>query len=371
MKIVVAPSALKGTIDAFEASAALASAVREALPEAALEVCPLADGGSGTASILSGALGGEKIPVSVTGPAGEQVEACFFWLPTDIAAVEMASASGLALVKGRPDPLGATSRGTGEVIARALDRSPRRIIVAAGDSATSDAGAGLLQALGVGFLDGDGEPVGPGARGLLTLAHIDVSGRDPRILATEFVVACDVDNPLLGEQGAARVFSPQKGATDQQVGQIDEALTRFAEVAMADLGKWVGETLRGGAAGGAAAGMRGVLGAELVSGFDLLASETGFEDSLRGADLLIVAEGRLDEQSLSGKAPVAAARMAREMGIEVWVFCGEARLSSARLGDEGVDRVFDLSAEQGGRSRSEATSVLVEAASGALRERFA
>lgn len=367
----MAPSAWKSTLGAYEAAAAIEAGVAGALPDAGVEVCPLADGGSGTAAILSRALGGEEVPESVTGPLGGHAEASYHWLPTFVAAIEMASASGLSLVEGKPDPLGATSRGTGELIARALDRGPRRIIVAAGDSATSDAGAGLLKALGVGFLDADGEPVRPGARGLLDLTDIDVSGRDARIPSTEFVVACDVDNPLLGEEGAARVFSPQKGATPEEVERIEEALTRFAEVAMVDLGKWIGETPRGGAAGGAAAGMRAVLGAELVGGFDLVASETRFEDRLRGADLLVVAEGRLDEQSLRGKAPIAAARMSRRMGIEAWAFCGEDWLGAERLRDEGIAQVFDLSAEYGERSWSEASVVLEEAVRRASIKRFA
>lgn len=341
--VLVAPAAFKGTLDAGSAADALVAAVREALPDATIIRCPIADGGDGTATILIEHLGGEKVPVSVTGPLGDQVSSYFGWLPTDIAVIEFASAAGISLIDERfVDPLNATSTGVGELISAALDRSPRRIIVGVGGSASSDGGAGLLRALGVGFHDSTGHPIEPGAAGLLDLDRVDRTFRDRRVFETEILVACDVTNPLLGPDGAARVFAPQKGASADQVEEIERALTRFAEVVMRDTGRWIGETPRGGAAGGAAAGIYGLLAAELRDGFDLVAGMIAFEDLLTRSDMLITGEGSIDEQSLSGKAPIAAARRAKAAGIPVWAFAGRIGLSRDQLSAEGIEVEADL-----------------------------
>ena len=299
--------------------------------------CPVADGGDGTLEVLIDHLSGELVELQVTGPLGSPIDAAFGLLETEIAVIELARASGLALLeKGKLDPLHATSRGTGELISAALDHHPRRVIVGAGGSATTDAGVGMLQALGVGFFDDLGRPIGPGAAGLLDLARVDVTFRDKRLFGTEMIVACDVANPLLGPTGAARTFAPQKGASEAEVEEIEEGIERFAEIVMNQTGYWVGETPRGGAAGGAASGLLGLAASELRAGFDVISEMIDFDRLLESADLVIVGEGRLDSQSLAGKAPIAAARLARAKGVPVLAFAGSIDLTKEELIAEGI-----------------------------------
>lgn len=341
--VLVAPCAFKGTLGPLEAADALVRGVEEALPDALIIRCPIADGGDGTLAVLLEHLGGERIEQEVTGPDGRPVRAAIGLLPDEVAVVELASASGLALMpEGERDPLRAATRGTGELISAALDHHPRRIIVGAGGSATSDAGAGLLQALGVGFFDARGRQVSPGAEGLVELERIDLTFRDSRLKDVEIVVACDVANPLLGDDGAARTFAPQKGAGPQEVERIERGLERFAEVLMRDFGRWIGETPRTGAAGGAAGGLYALCGAELRAGFEVVAEMVGFDDLLARSTLLIVGEGSLDEQSLAGKAPIAAARRAREAGVPVWAFAGRVALDESILAGEAIEVVQEL-----------------------------
>lgn len=342
-RILVAPSAFKGTLGAVEAASAIAEGVRDALDGAKVELCPLADGGAGSMELMVRAAGGEKRPLKVTGPAGETVTAELGWLPTEIAVVEMAQASGLTLVD---DPsslvMTATSRGVGEMISAALDSDPRRIIVTCGDTATSDGGAGLIGALGVGLFDSGGGPVAPGAEGLKDLSRIDTTFRDERVALVDLIAACDVDNPLLGPEGSARVFGPQKGATPGQVDQIEAAHIRLAERLMHDCGKWVGETPYTGAAGGAPAVLRALLGAELRSGAEVVFEEIGLQEKIAGSDLVLVGEGSLDAQSLRGKASVVAARLADRLGAECWAVCGRVELDEEALSAEGITRVITV-----------------------------
>ena len=300
--------------------------------------CPVADGGDGTLEVLVDHLGGELVELQVTGPLGSPIDAAFGWLETEIAVIELARASGLALVhEAERDPLHATSRGTGELVSAALDRKPRRVIVGVGGSATTDGGVGMLQALGVGFFDGRGAPIEPGAAGLLDLEKIDLTFRDRRLFATEIIVGCDVMNPLLGETGAARTFGAQKGATEFEVEEMERGLERFAEVVMSQVGFWVGETPRAGAAGGAAAGLLAVAGAGLLDGFAVVADMIEFDRLLETADLLIIGEGRLDFQSLAGKAPIGAARWAKARGVPALALAGSIRLSEDQLRAEGIE----------------------------------
>lgn len=355
MKLLIAPTAFKGTLTALEAAQAIAEGAREALPAADIELLPIADGGDGTIQVLVSALDGQTISATVMGPLGRPVEAYLGWLPGDVAVVELAAASGLGLISPENrDPMRATTRGTGDLIAAALERIPRRVIVGVGGSATNDGGSGIAEALGVSLTDELGAAIGPGALGLMSLARIDLAGLDRGLEKVELLVACDVANPLLGPDGAAQVFAPQKGAGPAEVEAIQRAHAHYAEILNRDVGVWIGDMPRAGAGGGAAGGMHALLGAELVDGFDVVADALGFDEALRGVDLLIVGEGRIDRQSLSGKAPIAAARRAKRLGVPVWAFAGRVELDRAVLESEGIEQFADLSGEVGHEATNDA-----------------
>lgn len=365
----MAPTAFKGRLSALEAAEALARGAAEALPEADIVRMPIADGGDGTMEVLVSVLDGDLFPMSAMGPLGRPVDAAFGWLPGDIAVVELASASGLALVAAEHlDPLRATTRGTGDLIAAAIERKPKRVIVGVGGSATNDGGAGIAEALGISLTDGAGAAIGPGALGLAALQRIEASRRDPNLEGVELIVACDVTNPLLGPEGAARVFAGQKGAGPGEVEAVENSLTRLAEIVHRDLGVWLGDMPRAGAAGGAAGGMHAFLGAELRDGFEVVAEAIGFDRALLDADLVIVGEGRLDQQSLSGKAPIAAARAARRMGIPVWAFAGSIDLDRSAIEAEGIEMAVDLT-QLGGKSARSDPAVALHRSSAELLAR--
>lgn len=371
MRVLVAPSAFKGTLSAIAAAEALSEAVSEALPGAEPIRLPLADGGDGTCEVLVSALGGDLIPIAAMGPLGRPVDAAFGWLPGDVAIVELAAASGLRLLEEEErDPMRATTRGTGDLIAAALERRPRRVIVGVGGSATNDCGSGIAEALGVLLIDLEGKAVGPGAAGLLELAGIDVSRRAPALAEVDLTVACDVANPLLGPDGAARVFAPQKGAAEDQVETIERAHARFAEAVESDLGVRLHDMPRAGAAGGAGGGMHGLLGARLDDGFDVVAEMLGFDELLASADLLIVGEGSLDAQSLSGKAPIAASRRSLRLGVPVWAFGGRIELSAEELAGEGIEVEADLGDLTGELGLTDPAAALRTVAERMLRRSF-
>lgn len=337
-RIVVAPTAYKGTLGPVAAAEVIAAAIAEARPDAEVAICPVADGGDGTIDVLHHALGGELHEVSVAGPYGSSIPAPLLMLPTEVAVVEMATASGLALTSKR-EVLKATTRGTGQLVSAALDHAPRRVIVAVGGSASVDCGIGSMEALGVTFL-GAGRFLA-GASDLEILEEIDLTFRDKRLDEVELIAACDVVNPLLGPQGAI-AFASQKGAASAELEVIIRGFDRFAEIVMQKLGRWIGETPHGGAGGGMAGGMYGVLGAELASGFDLIATMTDLRSRLAGAKLVVVGEGSLDRQSLGGKAPIAAARMAAEVGAETWAIAGRVELTDDELEAAHIARALAL-----------------------------
>jgi glycerate kinase len=342
MRVLVAPASLKESLSAAEAARALAEGARCAGAET-VEL-PLADGGRGTLECIAPAMGLLIREVQVTGPLGWPVTATFGLSPDCRTAVmEMASASGLALVPpGQRDAMRATTRGTGELVRAALEAGPARIYLGIGDSATSDGGAGAAQALGFRLLDSGGKDIGPGAAGLARLARIDPHARHPRLGQAEILVACDVDNPLLGRRGAARVFGPQKGAGPNEVRQIQENLAHLAEVIERDLGIDVRTIPGGGAAGGLGAGAVAFLGARLMSGAEWVLGALEIERRLAQADLVLTAEGRFDAQSLGGKAPMTLARRARAAGIPCAVICGSAGPGSEAALSEGVSAIFPL-----------------------------
>ena len=327
---------------AFEAAVALAEGVSGSIPGAEVVLHPVADGGDGTIEVIQRARGGELVDVAVTGPMASEVTAPFLWLEDDVAVIEMARASGLSLVpEAERDVMTATSVGTGELISAALNRDPRKIIVGLGGSATVDAGLSMMRALGVGFFAQNGVPIAR-ARDLAFLESIDITFRDDRMFSTDIVAACDVLNPLLGDDGAARTFGPQKGASFGEVSELEAGLARFTEILMRTTGNWVGETPRGGAAGGIAAALYGLAGAELAPGFDVVADLTGFDAALHQADVLIVGEGSMDRQSLQGKAPAAAARRAAAIGVQVWAIAGKVRLTPEQFRGLGISRWLEV-----------------------------
>lgn len=328
MRVLCAPDKFKGTLSAPQAAAAIASGWRRARPDDDVLELPLADGGEGTLDALVDALGGERHTAVVRGPLGEPVEAEYGVLRTArgvTAVVEMARASGLQLVpESDRNALRAGTVGTGELILAACRHRPRRVVLCIGGSATTDAGAGMAQALGIRLLDDRGEDLPPGGAALARLARIDPAGLRPEVRGVRFDVASDVDNPLSGPDGAAAVYGPQKGASPQDVATLDRALARFAEVVRRDLGVDISDLPGAGAAGGLGGGLVAFLGAGLRPGIEVVLESVGFLERLQGIDLVLTGEGRLDEQSLRGKAAAGVTAAARDAGVPVMVLCGRA-----------------------------------------------
>jgi len=324
VRVVIAPNALKGSLTALDAARAIARGVNTVDRTIEVVSVPIADGGDGTTSVLCAVRGGVIRETIVPDPLGRPVRASFGLLDEGRTAVlDVASASGLALLaEHERDPLLASSRGTGKLLSTALDTGVERVIIGVGGSATIDGGAGLLAALGVGLLDDSGTPIASGGAGLARLARIDLSRVHPALARVQLRAACDVDCPLLGPQGAAQLFGPQKGATPEGVNELERNLEHFAQSIASATGRDVRSVVSGGAAGGIGGGLLGVLGATLEPGIDLVLEAVGFEQALQGADLVITAEGQLDRQSLRNKGPCGVGRWAKRRGVPVVVLAG-------------------------------------------------
>ncbi len=344
MKIVIAPNALKGCLTAAEAAEALARGVARVSPDIDIVQVPVADGGDGLADVLVNALQGMERTALVSGPLGDPVFATFCHVPVRrLAAIEMATASGLALLaKERLNPLLTTTLGTGELIKAALDLDIAHLIIGIGGSATNDGGVGMATALGARFLDGNGQPVEPVGGALGMIEHIDLSGLDARLAAVRIEVICDVDNPLLGERGAAHVYGPQKGATPDQVRRLDAGLANLAAVVDRDLGLNVRDLPGAGAAGGLGAGLKAFLKAELRRGVDLVLDLVGLNEQLRGADLVLTAEGQIDFQTAFSKAPAGVAERARAGNVPCIAIAGSVGRGLDALHELGINAVFSL-----------------------------
>ncbi|KSW26553.1 MULTISPECIES: glycerate kinase [unclassified Pseudomonas] len=343
MKLVIAPDSFKESLSAPEVAAAIARGWSRARPLDEILLRPMADGGEGTVDAVLAATGGERRECAVRGPLGAPVQAHWGWLEEGAAVIEMAAASGLHWVAPQQrDATRTTSYGTGELIRAALEAGARKIILGLGGSATNDGGMGLLQALGVCFLDERGEPLGDGGAALAGLHAIDLAGLDPRLAGVEVEVAADVNNPLCGEHGASAVFGPQKGASPEQVRQLDAALARYAEVAARTLGQDHSLFPGVGAAGGLGFAARAFLRARFRPGVELVAEVSGLAEALQGADLAITGEGRLDEQSLHGKTPIGVARLAREAGVPLIALAGSLGKGYGRLHEAGIAAAFSL-----------------------------
>ncbi|MCK9513219.1 MAG: glycerate kinase [Pigmentiphaga sp.] len=341
-QIVVAPDSFKGSLSASRVADAIARGLQHGWPGASVRCVPMADGGEGTVAAMLAATGGERRLATVSGPLGKPVTAVWGLLPGGWAVVELAEAAGLPLLADAERDAGrACTHGVGELIRAALDAGASRILLALGGSATTDGGAGMLRALGARLLDAEGQPVPPGGAALASLRRLDLSGLDPRLKTATLEVACDVDNPLCGERGAAAVFGPQKGATPAEVAELDEALAHWAGMVAAATGQDRRDEPGAGAAGGAAFGAL-VLGGALVPGVDRVAQWVGLPRALAGADWVLTGEGRLDAQTLGGKVPAGVLRLARERGVPVVAICGSLAPGYEALYEEGLAAAFSL-----------------------------
>lgn len=344
MKIVIAPDSWKESLSALEVATAIEDGFRQIFPDAEVVKIPMADGGEGTVEAMVAATQGRIVTLSVTGPLGEPVEA-FYGLSGDDkqAFIEMAAASGLESVPtARRDPRITTSWGTGELIRHALDAGVRHIIIGLGGSATNDGGAGMVQALGAGLLDAQGEQIAGGGEALSQLERIDTRRLDPRLAECRIEVACDVTNPLTGEEGATAVFGPQKGATPDMVRQLDEALTHYGKIIERDLDKSVLTLKGGGAAGGMGVALYAFCGAELRQGVEIVTEALSLDAAVRHADLVITGEGRIDSQTIHGKVPIGVARVAKRYDIPVIGIAGSLTTDVGVVYDHGLDAIFSV-----------------------------
>lgn len=344
MKIVIAPDSYKESLSALEVATAIERGFREIFPSANYVKLPVADGGEGTVEAMVAATQGRIIHVPVTGPLGEPVEG-FYGLSGDdqSAFIEMAAASGLELVPpSQRNPLKTTSWGTGELIRHALDAGVKHIIIGIGGSATNDGGAGMVQALGAKLLDAAQKPVGLGGGELATLARIDLTGLDKRLKACRIEVACDVTNPLTGEEGATAVFGPQKGATPEMIVTLDNALAHYAQVIARDLDIDVLNLSGGGAAGGMGAALYAFCGAQLRQGIEIVTDALHLADQVADADLVITGEGRIDSQTIHGKVPVGVANVAKRFNRPVIGIAGSLMADVGVVHEHGIDAVFSV-----------------------------
>ena len=344
MKIVIAPDSFKGSLTALQVAEAMEVGLRRVFPDAAIKKVPMADGGEGTVQSLIDATGGHILTAKVLDPLGNSINAQYGVLGDRVTAViEMAAASGLTLVPlDKRDPRVTTTYGTGELIRAALAHGCRKLIIGIGGSATNDGGAGMAQALGAKLLTASGEQIEPGGGSLAMLNSIDLSELDPRIAETKTVVACDVNNPLTGKQGASHVYGPQKGATPEMIEVLDANLAHFDEIVQRDLSKSVGNVPGAGAAGGLGAGLMAFLDASLKSGINIVTEATQLSEQFAGADLVITGEGQINFQTVFGKTPVGVAKVAKTHDIPVIAIAGSIADKTDGVYDAGIDAMIDI-----------------------------
>ena len=345
MHVLIAPDSFKGSLSALTAARAMQRGLIRIFPEATSRLAPIADGGEGTVEAMTAATGGRVMLARVSGPLGEPLEAGWGFLGDGRGAVvEVAAASGLTLLRREEqNPLLTDSYGTGELIRLALNalhtgaESPPRLVVGLGGSASNDGGAGCLRALGARFLDAKGRELPPGGAALARLHSLDLSKLEPLLGRTEIMVACDVDNPLCGPEGASAVFGPQKGATPAMVAELDAALERFADVAEQATGRKVRDLPGAGAAGGLGAAFLLFTGGRLMPGADLVFSVSGLEREMPAVDLVLTGEGQTDGQTARGKAPARLARLAKRYGKPVICISGALGRDAEAVLEQGID----------------------------------
>lgn len=344
MKIVTVIDSFKGSLSSMEAGRAAAEGIHRVDPQAEVLVRPLADGGEGTVQALVEGMGGKLCQVTVTGPLGKPVNCEYGILEESKTAIlEMSAAAGITLVpREQLDPMKATTYGVGEMIKDAILKGCRRFIVGIGGSATNDGGVGMLQALGYDFLDSQGQPVAWGAQGLRDLVKISDERVLPQLRECEFHIACDVTNPLCGEKGCSAVFGPQKGATPKMIGQMDEWMGNYAKITESVFPGVDSNTAGSGAAGGLGFAFLAFTPAVLESGIQIVLRELKLEQDIAKADLVITGEGRLDEQTAMGKAPIGVARLAKKYGKPVIGFGGSVTDGARACNQNGIDAYFPI-----------------------------
>jgi glycerate 2-kinase len=340
MHLLIAPNAFKNSLNAQQAAIAISKGFIQSKLDCTCECFPIADGGDGTAELIIKKCEGEIINAEVHDPLGRKISASFGLIDEGkTAVIEMANASGLRLLDSKElDPLHVTSFGTGEQIKMALDHGATKIIIAMGGSATVDGASGMLKALGLRFLNAEEVELHDLPADLVHLASVDVSHLDKRILQSEVIILCDVDNLLLGDNGAAAMFGPQKGASAEGVIKLDEALAQFATIAFRQTKKDITAIKYGGTAGGASAGLHAFINARLVNGIEYFLDLTGFDKALEKTNLVITGEGSIDEQTLQGKGPFGVAHRAKENGLPVVALAGKVPLEK----NEGLSKYFDV-----------------------------
>lgn len=344
MKVVIAIDSFKGSLSSIEAGLAAKKGILKTKPDTEVIVKPLADGGEGTVDALIEGLNGEQIDITVTGPMGAPVS-CYYGLlkETNTAIMEMASAAGITLVPDeKKNPLLATSYGVGEMIRDAMERGCRDFIIGIGGSATNDGGIGMLKALGYKFSDENGEDVGEGGQALARIASIETQDRHPLISDCKFRIACDVNNPLCGENGATYIYGPQKGVTADLKEDLDAGMANYAKITAASLGQDNSNAAGAGAAGGLGFAFLSYIGAELTPGIELILDAVGLEKELNDADIVVTGEGRLDHQTAMGKAPVGVARLAKKYDAKVVAFAGGVTEGADACNDAGIDAFFPI-----------------------------
>lgn len=339
--VLIAPDKFKGSLTAPGVAEAVAAGIRRVRPDVEVREVPVADGGDGT--VQAAVTGGyRRLPVQATGPVGDPVDS---WIAVRerTAVVELASVSGLVLLDMEgPAPLAASSEGTGEAIRAALDAGARTIVLGVGGSASTDGGAGMLTVLGARVLDARGNPVPPGGGPLVNVAELDLSGLDSRLADTDVILASDVDNPLLGDRGAAWVYGPQKGADADQVQRLESAMTAWESAVLAATGRDVAGEPGAGAAGGVGHAVLAALGGRMRPGAEVVLEIAGFDEQLDGAGLVVTGEGSLDEQTLHGKGPAAVAGRAAAASVPAVAVAGRTLLSAQRAEQAGLRAVYAL-----------------------------
>ncbi|WP_304943412.1 glycerate kinase [Vallitalea guaymasensis] len=346
MDILIAPDSFKGSLSAEKYCDVAKKAVTNVFPNANVVTCPMADGGEGTVEALVYNTKGSILYETVTDPIGKPVKAKYGLLGDDkTAVIEMASASGLPLVPvDKKNPLYTTTYGTGELVKKVIDKGCTTIILGIGGSATNDGGAGMMEALGFKLLDEEGNMIQRGAIGLKDLHHIDTSNKDKRLDDVNFLVACDVNNPLCGPNGASYIYGPQKGATKEQLPLLDDALANFASIIKKDFGKEVKDIEGSGAAGGLGAGLLAFFDATLKPGFEIIKDIINLEKYFSDFkfDLVITGEGEINYQTVNGKLPVGVAKTAKKYDVPVIAVAGSIGKDAERVYEHGIDSVFTI-----------------------------
>jgi len=343
MKILVMMDSFKGSLSSIEAGNTIKNTLEKRKIPHEVEVLPIADGGEGTVESLIGLSDIKEIKVKVNNPLFEsQIARYAYSEKSRLAIMEMSQASGLTLIKDKLSPMKASTYGVGEMIIDALDKGARHFVIGIGGSATNDGGIGMLSALGFKFLDIDGNEIKPGIEGVYDLVEIDDSKVDPRVKEADFDIACDVDNPLNGENGSAYVYGPQKGATSEEVKIIDELLLKYHNITKQYISS-ADNSIKGvGAAGGLGYGFKTFLDANLSHGIDLILNLLDAENHIKKADLIITGEGKIDFQTSMGKAPVGVAKLAKKYNKAVIAFAGIVDNEAVAVNNEGIDAFFPI-----------------------------